>query len=114
MKKLVVAAGVIAGAATLSACQTTQSSENDQAYARIDGRQINGNANLKQEYDVAATICQGKTAEAASNMPPIYWRGLIGAMQASAVQSGNMKTLEAVQEGCMAEHGYKLVHLPPA
>lgn len=110
MNRLIVAAGLIAGAATLSACQTTQQSTSEEmVWMRTDGKRMTGHQKLLAEYKVAATICEGETAKAAANMPPIYWRGLFGAMQAAAVQTENEKTLLTVAKGCMAEHGYILV-----
>ncbi|MQT13687.1 hypothetical protein [Segnochrobactrum spirostomi] len=111
MKRLSVAAGIIVGAASLSACQTTQQSSDDytQVFRRADGQKMGGNPKLLAEYEKAGTICDGRVAAAASNMQPIEAHGIIGALQISQIQAQNRETLMKVQAGCMAEQGYLVV-----
>lgn len=95
-------------ALTLAGCQTTPT--DPLVWVRTDGQRASGNPALEQQYQIDSTICLGQRQQSAANMDPVYYRGLVGAMQADMIQNQRTAGLDQVIEGCMAQRGY--VHVP--
>jgi hypothetical protein len=112
MKPLLLAA-VGAASLALAGCQTT-SQQSQMTWVRIDGQSSINNPKIQQQFQIDRLVCQGETNKAASNMQPVYWRGIAGAVQAQMVENQRTDTLKGVAEGCMAEKGYIQVTMEEA
>lgn len=104
-------AGALFLCAAMAGCQTAPA--NRLAWTRVDGQVVNGNPALMQQYQVDAAVCLGETQKSAVGMPVIYYRGLVGAVEAGVIQSQRSAALVQVAEGCMAQRGYLHKPAPP-
>ncbi|MBB3020656.1 hypothetical protein FHR70_003742 [Microvirga lupini] len=105
--KLVSIAAIGAVALGLAGCQTTADQQQPKkVFVRADGQSIRGNPRLEQQAELDKTICIGETQKAAVGMSPIYYRGVVGAIQAGMIENQRQSALLDVAIGCMASKGY--------
>ena len=104
MKPIVLAAVGVATFA-VAGCQTAGQKQNI-TFVRADGRPMRGNAKLEQQFQLDATICKGEMQKIAAGAAPIYYSGIVGAVNAEMIAQGKKNALLDVGKGCMAERGY--------
>lgn len=98
----------VAGALALGGCVTTPPPE-ERVWVRTDGQKGSEVPALAQQFEIDKTICLGETQKTAVGMAPIYYQGVAGATQASAIEGQRAQALEQVIAGCMAGKGYVYV-----
>jgi hypothetical protein len=77
-------------------------------FVRADGQSIRGNPRLEQQAELDKAVCIGETQKAAVGMPPIYYQGLAGAINAGIIEGQRQNALMDVAIGCLASKGYIL------
>jgi hypothetical protein len=85
MKKLVA----LLGCAIIGGCVTAEAP----VYLRTDGKRVADHPDIRRQFDIDRTICEGEAAKADASPAPLFRR---------------QQAWDAMFNGCMAQRGYML------